>query len=61
MSQTNIRLKVNPEILQKLGASDEALWTVAHKDGSDNRVNWEDVADAVMSVFQFDTLDTKEA
>ena len=47
MSQTNIRLKVNPEILQKLGASDEALWTAAHKDGSDNRVNWEDVADAV--------------
>ena len=51
MVQTNVKLEVNPEILQKLRYSDAELWTAAHGDGSDNRVNWNAVADA-------DSIDT---
>ena len=46
MMQTGIRLKVNPEILQKLRSADAVLWTAAHRDGSDNRINWDAVVDA---------------
>jgi len=46
MAQTGIRLEVNPEVIQKLRSSDAVLWIAAHKDGSDNRVNWNAVADA---------------
>lgn len=51
MAQTDVKLEVNPEIIQKLRPSNAALWTAAHSDGSDNRVNWNAVADA-------DTIDT---
>ena len=46
MAQTGIKLEVNPEVIRKLRSSDAVLWTASHKDGSDNRVNWNAVADA---------------
>lgn len=46
MAQTDVRLSVNPEVIQKLRSADAVLWTAAHRDGSDNRVNWNAVADA---------------
>ena len=46
MTRTDIRLKANPEILQKLRSADAVLWTAAHRDGSDNRINWDAVVDA---------------
>ena len=47
MTQTGVRLEISPEIIQRLRASSAGLWVAAHGDGSDNRVNWNAVADAV--------------
>ena len=51
MAQVDVRLEVNPEIIQKLRSSPAELWTAAHSDGSDNRINWNAIADA-------DTIET---
>lgn len=46
MPQTDIRLEVDPEVIRRLRTSGQVLWIAAHSDGSDNRVNWNAVADA---------------
>ena len=46
MAQTDVKLEVNPQIIRKLRSSDAELWAAAHSDGSDNRINWNAVADA---------------
>ena len=51
MAHTDVKLTIDPEIIGKLDLGSAALWTAAHSDGSDNRVNWD-------AVFEAETVDT---
>ena len=51
MAHTDVKLTIDPAIIGKLDLGSAALWTAAHSDGSDNRVNWD-------AVFEAETVDT---
>lgn len=44
MKSVHATLRINPEIVGKLGSGTGAFWSAAHPDGSDNRID----ADAVL-------------
>ena len=46
MTQTGRKLEIDPAVAEKLGIGGEALWTAAHGDGSDNRINGDVVLEA---------------
>ena len=39
-------MKINPEIIRKLSTGNGKLWSAAHQDGSDNRINGDVVLEA---------------
>lgn len=51
MAHTDVKLTIDPAVIGKLDLGSAALWTAAHSDGSDNRVNWD-------AVFEAETVDT---
>ena len=51
MAQTQAKLEIAPEIIRKLSAAKSTLWTAAHGDGSDNRIN----VDSVMETAAYST------
>ena len=46
MAQTDAKLKIRPEILEKLSAGETKLWSAVHKDDTDNRINGDEVLEA---------------
>ena len=48
MAHTNVKLEINPEIIEKLSLGGGKLWIAAHEDDSKNRVDVEAIADAAL-------------
>lgn len=46
MKDIGIKLEINPSIVGKLNSGRKKLWTAAHPDGSDNRINSDVVLEA---------------
>ena len=46
MAQTGARLTVQPEIISKLSSESGKLWSAAHGDGSENRINGDVILEA---------------
>lgn len=46
MARLDARISIDPVILERLGAGKSGLWTAAHGDGSDNRINVDEVLEA---------------
>ena len=40
MVPVDVKLEINPEIIEKLSMEKSGLWTAAHEDGSDERFNF---------------------
>ena len=45
MIRVGVQLTINPEIIRELGSGQNSLWSAAHGDGSENRINGEAVAE----------------
>lgn len=43
--KTNARLLIDPAIVERIGNANRTLWHAAHADGSDNRINAEEIMD----------------
>ena len=46
MKDVGVKLEINPLFIEKLNSGREKLWTAAHPDGSDNRINSDAVLEA---------------
>ena len=47
MAHVNARLAVKPEIIEQLSTEKAGFWTAAHKDGSDERFNFNELNNAI--------------
>ena len=45
MIRVGVQLTIGPEIIRKLSSGQNSLWSAAHGDGSENRINGEAVAE----------------
>ena len=46
MVHTDVKLNISPEIIRQLGLEKESLWSAAHDDGSNNRIDGEDILES---------------
>ena len=51
MNPESARLRIRPEIIEKIRSGGGALWHPAHGDGSDNRINEDAIADSATVSF----------
>ena len=58
MIRVGVQLTIHPEIIRKLGSGRNSLWSAAHGDGSENRINGEAVAKTAAYSFSLAFLTT---